>query len=134
VRVGSDTICNTPSTLRPTILTPSSSLKSDMIPTDQHQSFVRTLSSLMRTRENFSVSHPSQIALSQARLTWGFFRNRLSKKMHLINMNTLLILLSIGPGYHHPIGRGYHNWVNSYLTHNVMVGLNPSFNPSISQR
>jgi hypothetical protein len=61
------------------------------------------LSSLMRTRENFPVGHPSQIAPSQARLTWRFFRDRLpKKKMHLIGMNTLLILLSLGPGYHNP--------------------------------
>jgi hypothetical protein len=62
---------------------------------------VRTLSSLMRTRENFSVGHPSQIAPSQARLTWRFFRDRLpKKKMHLVDMITLLSLLSLGPGYH----------------------------------
>jgi hypothetical protein len=66
-------------------------------------SFVHTLSSLMRTRENFPVGHPSQIAPSQALLTWRFFRDRLpKKKMHLVGMNTLLILLSLGPGYHHP--------------------------------
>jgi hypothetical protein len=29
--------------------------------------------------------------------------------MHLIGMSTLLILLSLGPGYHHPLGPGYHN-------------------------
>ena len=63
---------------------------------------MRTLSSLMRTRENFPVGHPSQIAPSQARLTWRFFRDRLpKKKMHLVGMITLLILLSLGPG--HPI-------------------------------
>jgi hypothetical protein len=68
--------------------------------------FVRTLSSLMRTRENFPDGHPSQIAPSQARLTWRFFRDRLpKKKMHLIGMNTLLILLSLGPGYPIPGGR-----------------------------
>jgi hypothetical protein len=56
----------------------------------------------MRTRENFPVGHPSQIAPSQARLTWRFFQDRLpKKKMHLVGMITLLILLSIGPG--HPI-------------------------------
>jgi hypothetical protein len=67
---------------------------------------VRTLSSLMRTRENFLVSHPSQISPSQARLTWRFFRDRLpKKKMHLIGMDTLLILLSLGPGNHHPRGQ-----------------------------
>jgi hypothetical protein len=64
------------------------------------------LSSLMRTRENFPVGHPSQIAPSQARLTWRFFQDRLpKKKMHLIGMDTLLILLSLGPGYHHPRGQ-----------------------------
>jgi hypothetical protein len=86
----------------PVVLTPGSSLESYIVPTDQHESFVRTLSSLMRTRENFPVGHPSQIAPSQARLTWRFFRDRLpKKKMHLVGMITLLILLSLGPG--HPI-------------------------------
>jgi hypothetical protein len=64
---------------------------------------VRTLSSLMRTREKIPVGHPSQIAPSQARLTWRSFRDRLpKKKMHLVGMDTLLILLSFGPGYHNP--------------------------------
>jgi hypothetical protein len=40
------------------VLTPGSSLGSYIVPTDQHESFVRTLSSLMRTRENFPVGHP----------------------------------------------------------------------------
>jgi hypothetical protein len=86
----------------PAVLTPGSSLRSYIVPTDQYESFVRTLSLLMRTRENFPVGHPSQIAPSQARLTWRFFRDRLpKKKMHLVGMITLLILLSLGPG--HPI-------------------------------
>jgi hypothetical protein len=86
----------------PAVLTHGSSLGSYIVPTDQHESFVRTLSSLMRTRENFPVGHPSQIAPSQARLIWRFFRDRLpKKKMHLVCMITLLILLSLGPG--HPI-------------------------------
>jgi hypothetical protein len=63
----------------PAVLTPGSSLGLYIVPTDQHESFVRTLSSLMRTRENFPVGHPSQIAPSQAHLTWGFFRDRLPK-------------------------------------------------------
>jgi hypothetical protein len=88
------------------VLTPGSSLRSYIVP---------TLSSLMRTRENFLVGHPSQIAPSQARLTWRFFRDRLpKKKMHLVGMDTLLILLSIGPGYHHHMGQditGYPFWV-----------------------
>jgi uracil-DNA glycosylase len=86
----------------PAVLTLGSSLGSYIVPTDQHESFVRTLSSLMRTRENFPVGHPSQIAPSQARLTWRFFRDRLpKKKMHLVDMITLLILLSLRSG--HPI-------------------------------
>jgi hypothetical protein len=64
----------------------------------------------MHTWENFSVGHSSYIAPSQARLTWRFFRDRLpKKKMHLVCMSTLLILLSLGSGYHHPSGPGYHN-------------------------
>jgi hypothetical protein len=67
---------------------------------------VHTLSSLMRTRENFPVSHPPQIAPRQARLTWRFFRDRLpKKKIHLVYMSTLLVLLSLRPGYHHPRGQ-----------------------------
>jgi hypothetical protein len=63
----------------------------------------------MRTQENFPVGHPSQIAPSQARLTWRFFREGLpKKKMHLVGISTLLILLSLGPGYHHPLGPRYH--------------------------
>jgi hypothetical protein len=90
----------------PTILTPGSSLGSYIVPTDQHGSFVQTLSSLMRTRENFPVGHSSQIATIQARLTWRFFQDRLpKKKMHLIGIDTLLILLSFGPEYHHPRGQ-----------------------------
>jgi hypothetical protein len=58
---------------RPAILTPSSSLGSYIVPTDQHEYFLCTLSSLMRTRENFPVGHPSQIAPSQAHLTWRLF-------------------------------------------------------------
>jgi hypothetical protein len=87
----------------PTVFTPSSSLESYIVPTDQHESFVRHLSSLMRTRENLPVGHLSHIAPSQARLTWRFFRDRLpKKKMHLVDMDTLLILLSLGQGNQHP--------------------------------
>jgi hypothetical protein len=90
----------------PVVLTPGSSLGSYIVSIDQHESFVRTSSSLMRTRENFPVGHPSQIALSQAHLTWRFFRDRLpKKKMHLVGMDTLLILLSLGPRNHHPRGQ-----------------------------
>jgi hypothetical protein len=94
----------TPHTIHgPAVLTPGSSLGSYIVPTDQHRSFVCTLSSLMRTREDFSFGHPSQIAPSQAHLTWRFFRDRLpKKKMHLVGMDILLILLSLGPRNHHP--------------------------------
>jgi hypothetical protein len=89
----------------PVVLTPGCSIGSYIIPTDQHESFVCTLSSLIHTRENIPVGHPSQIAPSQARLTWRFFRDRLlKKKMHLVGMDTLLILLSLRPGNHHPRG------------------------------
>jgi hypothetical protein len=55
------------------------------------------------------VNHP-KIALGQAHLTQRFFRGRLpKKKMHHVCMTTLLILLSLGPGYHHPPGPRYHN-------------------------
>jgi hypothetical protein len=99
-------LCNTPPNFRPAVLTLGSSLGSYIVLTDQHKSFVRTLSSLMCTRENFSVDHSSQISSSQARLSWRFFRDRLPKnKMHLVGMVTLLILLSFGLGYHHPRGQ-----------------------------
>jgi hypothetical protein len=64
----------------------------------------------MRIRENFPVGHSTQIAPSQTRLTWRFFRDMLpKKKMHFVDLITLLILLSLGqdipfqgPGYHNP--------------------------------
>jgi hypothetical protein len=51
--------CNTRPIPGPAVLTPGSSLGSYVVPTDQHESFARTLSSLMRTLENFRVGHPS---------------------------------------------------------------------------
>jgi hypothetical protein len=108
----------------PAVLTLGSSLGSYIVPTDQHESFVCTLSSLMRTRENFPVGHPSQIAPSQARLTWRFFRNRLpKKKMHLFGMDTLLILLSLGPGNHHP-------WGQDITIHPLRRSTSSSVNPN----
>jgi hypothetical protein len=90
----------------PTVLTPGSSLESYIVPTDQHGSFVRTLFSLMRIRENLPVGHSSQIAPRQARLTWRLCSDSLpKKKMHLVDMITLLILLNLGPGYHHHRGQ-----------------------------
>jgi hypothetical protein len=57
-------------------------------------------------RKTSLVGHPSQIAPSQVRLTWRFLRDRLpKKKIHLVGMDTLLILLSLGPGYHYPRGQ-----------------------------
>jgi hypothetical protein len=104
-RVGSDTTCNNPSTPGPVVLTPGSSLGSYSVP-QNNESFVCALSSLIRTRENFPVGHPFQIAPSQACLTCRFFRDRLpKKKIHLVGMDTLLILLSLWPGYHHPKGQ-----------------------------
>jgi hypothetical protein len=64
----------------PAVLTPVNSLGSYIVLTDQDESFVRILSSLMRTRENFPVGHPFQIAPSQAHLTWRFVRDKLPKK------------------------------------------------------
>jgi hypothetical protein len=95
--------CNTSSNPWTGGITPSSSLGSYIVPIDQHESFVHTLSSLMCIRENIPVGHPSQIAPSQACLTWRFFGDMLpKKKMHLVGMDTLLILLSLRPGYHNP--------------------------------
>jgi hypothetical protein len=94
----------------PAVPTSGNSLGSYIVHTDQYESFVRTLSSLMRTQENFPVGHPSQIAPSQAHLTLRFFRDMLpKKKMHLVGMITLLILLSLRPGYHHPRGQDITN-------------------------
>jgi hypothetical protein len=51
----------------PVVLTPGSSLGSYIVPTDQHGSFVRTLSSLMRVWENFrSVTHPKLLQAKHA--------------------------------------------------------------------
>jgi hypothetical protein len=92
----------------PSILTPGNSLGSYIVATDQHESFVRTLSSLIRTRENFPVGHPSQIAPSQTRLTWRFFQDRLPKKdtpcWYGYSINSIKPWArkspSQGPGYH----------------------------------
>jgi hypothetical protein len=93
----------------PTILTPGSSLGSYIVPTDQHKSFVRTLSSLMRTEKTSrSVTHPKLLQAKHA-YTWRFFRDRSpKKKMHLVDMITLLILLSLEPGYPIPGARISH--------------------------
>ena len=65
--------------------------------TDQHQSFLRTLSSLMRPRKELPGRSP--IAPGQTRLTLEFLRDGLlEKKLQLVGMSILLILLSPGPG------------------------------------
>jgi hypothetical protein len=50
----------------PAVLTPVSSLVSYIVSTDQTDSFVRTMSSLMRTRENFSITHPKLLQAKHA--------------------------------------------------------------------
>jgi hypothetical protein len=68
---------------------------------------VLTLSSLISTRENFPVGHPSE----NCSLNLEVFRDRLpKKKMHLVDMITLLILLSLGPGYPIPGARISQAW------------------------
>jgi hypothetical protein len=60
-------------------------------------SFLRTLSSLVRPREELPGRSP--IAPSQARLTLEFLRDGLpEKKLQLIGISILLILLSLGSG------------------------------------
>jgi hypothetical protein len=109
-------------------LTPDSTLGSYIVHTDQHESFVCTLSSLMRNRENFPVGHPSQIAPRQAHLTWRFFQGRLSeKKMHLVDMSTLLTLLSLGPEYHHPGAR-----ISQYTPLRRLMSMSVNPNPGTS--
>jgi hypothetical protein len=91
-----------------TVLTPGSSLGSYIVHTDQQETFVRTLSSLMRTRENFLVDHPSQIAPRQARLTGGTseigFQKRRCTCWYGYSINSIKPwarkLPSQGPGYH----------------------------------
>jgi hypothetical protein len=54
---GGESSCNTRPIPGLVVLTPGSSLESYIVSTNQHGSFVRNLSSLMRTRENFSVGY-----------------------------------------------------------------------------
>jgi hypothetical protein len=88
------------------VLTPGSSLGSYIVPTDQLRSFCAHFVLTHAHPRKLLDRSPIQIAPSQARLTWRFFRDRLpKKKTHLVGMDTLLILLSIGPGNHHPRGQ-----------------------------
>jgi hypothetical protein len=50
--------CNTQYTSGPVVFTPGSSLGSYIVPTDQYESFVCTLSSLLRTREKLPSRSP----------------------------------------------------------------------------
>jgi hypothetical protein len=57
--LGSSLICMMTPIPGPVVLTTGSSLRSYIVPTDQHKYFVHILSSLMCTRENSrSVTHP----------------------------------------------------------------------------
>jgi hypothetical protein len=103
----------------PAVLTPGSSLGSYIVPTDQHETFVHTLSSLMRTRENFQVVHPSQIAPSQAHLTWRFFQDRLlKKKMHLVKYEYSINSIKPWARISHPRGQD----ITVHLGHECVAG------------
>jgi hypothetical protein len=110
VRVSSDTTYNTPSTPGPAVLTHGSSLGSYIVHIDQHGSFVRTLS---------HSCAPEKTSRSR------FFQDRLpKKKMRLVGISTLLILLSLGLGYHHPPGPRYHTYAEqSGVTQSPSLGL-----------
>jgi hypothetical protein len=54
----------------------------------------------MHTREDFPIGHPSQYCSRPSTLP--------KEKTNLVGMSTLLFLLSLRPGYHHPLGPGYH--------------------------
>jgi hypothetical protein len=124
-------MCNSPSTTGPAVLTPGSSLVPYIVHTDQHESFVCTLSSLVLTREIFPVSHPSQIAPSQAHLIWMLFRDRLPKnKIYVVGMDIILILLSLGPGYHHPRGQDITIWAGPILG-SGHLGRGPGHSPKM---
>jgi hypothetical protein len=67
-----------------------------------------------------------------------FFDKDLKKKMHLIGMDTLLILLSLEPGYHHPRARispcwyGYSLFTILEIRFSATVGvLGPTAHPGL---
>jgi hypothetical protein len=107
VRVDSNTICNTPSTPRPVVLTPDSFLGSLSSPqTNTGLLCALCPQSCAPEKTSRSVTHP-KIDLGQTRLTYRFFRDRLPKnKIYLVGMSILSILLSLGPGYHMVSGDG----------------------------
>jgi hypothetical protein len=75
-------------------------------------SFLRTLTSLMRTQEGLPDRSP--IAPSQARLTLEFFEMGFRKRScNLFVWVSLSILLSLGPGCHiHPLRRSTSSSIN----------------------
>jgi hypothetical protein len=76
----------------------------------------------MCTREDFPGGHPSQDCSTPSTLKPKVLsRYAFKNKMHLIGMSTLLILLSLGSGYHHPLGSGYN--VNPNVV--AQIWLNP---------
>ena len=86
----------------PTVLTPGSSLRSYIVPTDQHESFVHTLSPLMRTRENFPIPNFSKPSMFNLEV---LSRQASEKEDAPCWYGYSLILLSLGLGYHHPRGQ-----------------------------
>jgi hypothetical protein len=120
-RISSYTICNTPSTLGLTVLTPSSPLRSyikTLILTRENFSCVLCPHSYTPEKTFWSITHP-QIAPRQTHLINLEVLSRLAseKKIHLVGMSTLLILLSLESGYHHPLKPGYHTmkWTRTWI-------------------
>jgi hypothetical protein len=72
--------CNTPSTPGPEVLTPGNPLESYIISTDQHESFVCTLSSLMHTCEDFPVDNASQDCYGPSMLNLEVLSRQASEK------------------------------------------------------
>lgn len=71
---------NTLATPEPVVITPSSPLKSNIILIDQHESFIRTLSSLVRIQKNFMVGHPTQNCSEPSTLNIEILSKHASKK------------------------------------------------------
>jgi hypothetical protein len=65
-RVAFDTTCNTPSTPRPAILTPGSSLRSYIVPTDQPGSFALCPHSYALEKTSRSVTHAKLLQVKHA--------------------------------------------------------------------
>jgi hypothetical protein len=87
---------------------------------------MRTLSSLIRTQEDFSVYTYPKIALGQTCLIQRFFRDMLQKNLV---MSTVLIILSLGLGYHHPLRSGYHKFTIHPIRRSTSSSVHPSQKP-----